>query len=231
MERFRLTTQETGLSLQDSQANFSPIIIDFNQMNKDWRYRGIGKNHDACKAIGLNKLKQNETLNLLDATAGLARDAFIFAKLGANVTMLERHPTLALMIETALEKLSDESLKQDLRLVFADAILYLQANDILYDVIYLDPMFADVDKRAKVKKDMQLLHGLIGENNDADTLLTLALAKAKKRVVVKRHKMSPFLGNHAPNHQIIGKSTRYDVYTSFNLSDAAKAQSPALETE
>ena len=231
MERFRLTTQETGLSLQDTQSNFTPIIIDFNQMNLDWKYRGIGKNHDACKAIGLNKLKQNESLTLLDATAGLARDAFIFAKLGASVTMLERHPSLALMIETALEKLSDESLKQKLRFIFSDAILYLQSNAISYDVIYLDPMFSDVDKRAKVKKDMQLLHGLIGENNDADALLTLALAKAKKRVVVKRHKMSPFLGNHAPNYQIIGKSTRYDVYTSFNFCDVAKDQSPALETE
>jgi 16S rRNA (guanine1516-N2)-methyltransferase len=213
LERFKLTTQETGLSLQDTQANFTPIIIDFNQMNLDWKYRGIGKNHDACKAIGLNKLKQNESLTLLDATAGLARDAFIFAKLGASVTMLERHPSLALMIKTALEKLSDESLKQKLRFIFSDAILYLQSNDISYDVIYLDPMFSDVDKRAKVKKDMQLLHGLIGENNDADALLTLALGKAKKRVVVKRHKTSPFLDNRAPNHQIIGKSTRYDVYT------------------
>lgn len=184
-------------------------MIDFNQMNADWPHRGIGKKHDSCRAIGLNKLKQNETITLLDATAGLARDAFIFAKLGAQVTMLERNPTLARMIETALENLSD---KTNLQFIFTDAITYLQSSHILYDVIYLDPMFSDVDKRAKVKKDMQMLHELIGENDDADILLTLALEKAKKRVVVKRHKLSPFLANQKPSHQIIGKSTRYDVY-------------------
>ncbi len=190
-------------------------MIDFNQMNLDWPHRGIGKKHDSCRAIGLNKLKQNETIALLDATAGLARDAFIFAKLGAQVTMLERNPTLALTLETALENLNDEALKQNLRFIFTDAITYFQSNDIQYDVIYLDPMFSDVDKRAKVKKDMQMLHELIGDNEDADLLLPLALKKAKKRVVVKRHKTSPFLGNQKPSHQIIGKSTRYDVYCRF----------------
>jgi len=211
-KRFSLTPEDAGIFLQDTQSNFSPIIIDFNQMNLDWPKRGIGKNHDSCKAVGLNKLKTDETMTLLDATAGLARDAFIFAKLGANVTMLERHPTLALMIETALEKFSDSALKQKMQFVFSDAITYLQSNNHIYDVIYLDPMFSDVDKRAKVKKDMQILHELIGENNDASLLLELALKNAKKRVVVKRHKTSEFLGNITPSHQIIGKSTRYDVY-------------------
>ncbi len=203
-------------------------MIDFNQMNLDWRYRGIGKNHDACRAIGLNKLKKNQTLYLLDATAGLARDAFIFAKLGAHVTMLERHPTLALMIKTALEKLNEESLIQQLKFIFSNAISYMQSNEINYDVIYLDPMFSDVNKRAKVKKDMQFLHELIGEDEDANLLLPLALTKAKKRVVVKRHKTSVFLNNCTPHHQIIGKSTRYDVY--FTFSDA-KAQPSALIKE
>lgn len=178
-------------------------------MNLDWPHRRIGKNHDSCRAVGLNKFSD---LTLLDATAGLARDAFIFAKLGAKVTMLERNPTLARLIEAALENLNDEILKQNLQFIFTDAITYLQSSDIAYDVIYLDPMFSDVDKRAKVKKDMQMLHELIGENEDADLLLPLALSKAKKRVVVKRHKTSPFLNNQKPSHQIIGKSTRYDVY-------------------
>lgn len=181
-------------------------------MNADWPKRGIGKNHDSCRAVGLNKIKSGKTITLLDATAGLARDAFIFAKLGAHVTMLERNPTLAVMIETALANLSDETLTQKLQFIFTDAITYLPSCDSTYDIIYLDPMFSDVDKRAKVKKDMQMLHALIGENDDADMLLELALNKAKKRVVVKRHKLSPFLNNQKPSHQIIGKSTRYDVY-------------------
>lgn len=185
------------------------MMIDFNQMNLDWPHRRIGKNHDVCRAVGLNKFSD---LTILDATAGLARDAFIFAKLGANVTMLERNATLAFMIETALENLSNETLKQNLHFVFTDAITYLESKDVQHDVIYLDPMFSDTDKRAKVKKDMQFLQELIGENEDADQLLQRALKKAKKRVVVKRHKLSPFLNDQKPHHQIVGKSTRYDVY-------------------
>lgn len=184
-------------------------MIDFNQMNFQWRYRSIGKNHNVCKAVGLNK---SSDLTILDTTTGLARDAFIFAKLGANVTMLERNPTLKIKLETALAELTDEILKQKLQFVFVDAIHYLQTTEDKYDVIYLDPMFSDPDSRAKVKKEMQSLHELVGEDHDADKLLALALTKAKKRVVVKRHKLLPFLGNQKSTHQVIGKSTRYDVY-------------------
>lgn len=185
------------------------MTIDFNQMHLDWPQRRIGKNHDLCRAVGLNKFSD---LTILDATAGLARDAFIFAKLGALVTMLERHEALISLLQTALDNLHDSALKNRLLFIPGDAIRYLQSCETSYDVIYLDPMFSDIDKRAKVKKNMQLLQALVGENHDADQLLSLALHKAKKRVVVKRHKLSPFLNHQTPHHQIIGKSTRYDVY-------------------
>jgi 16S rRNA (guanine1516-N2)-methyltransferase len=189
-------------------------MIDFNQMNTDWPQRRIGKNHAVSRAVGFNKYPE---LSILDATAGLARDAFIFAKLGANLTMLERNPKLAAMIETALADFNDDELKKNMRFIFSDTMTYLQSTHDVYDVIYLDPMFSDVDKRAKVKKDMQFLQELIGENHDADDLFRLALTKTKKRIVVKRHKLSPFLGNKKPHHQIIGKSTRYDVYLALSL--------------
>lgn len=192
-------------------------MIDFNQMNTDWPQRRIGKNHDLCRAVGLNKFSD---LTILDTTAGLARDAFIFAKLGAQVTMLERNPTLAAMIENALENSCNASLKQHLHFIFTDAIAYLQSTNIHHDIVYLDPMFSNVAKRAKVKKDMQMLQTLIGKNDDADDLFKLALVKAKKRIVVKRHRLSPFLANQSPHHQIIGKSTRYDVYMPLTFSHA-----------
>ncbi len=185
------------------------MMINFNQMNLDWLQRRIGKQHDVCRAVGLNKFSN---LTILDATAGLARDAFIFAKLGAHVTMLERHPTLIEHIKTALNELEDTALKQLLCFTPADAIEHLQSLETKYDVIYLDPMFADKDKRAKVKKDMQYLQEIVGENPDADQLLAAALPHANKRIVVKRHKLSPLLNQQQPHHQIIGKSTRYDVY-------------------
>lgn len=184
-------------------------MIDFNQMNLDWPFRRIGKNHDVCRAVGLNKFSD---LTILDATTGLGRDAFIFAKLGAKVTMLERHPTLIALLQSALDDFQDALLKQNLSFMPNEAADYLKICNLRYDIIYLDPMFSEIDKRSKVKKDMQFLQTLVGDDNDADQLLELALTKARKRVVVKRHKLSSFLANQAPHHQIIGKSTRYDVY-------------------
>lgn len=198
------------------------VMINFNQMNADWPQRRIGKNHDLCRAVGLNKYS---TLSILDATAGLARDAFILAKLGANVTMLERHPTLAHDMTIALENFNHEHLKKNLTFIFTDAIDYLTSTQHFFDIVYLDPMFAKIDKRSKAKKDMQVLQDIVKENLDADQLLALALNKAKKRVVVKRHKLSTFLNNQRPSYQIIGKSTRYDVYIiSYDIKNQSAAQ-------
>lgn len=192
-----------------SLINIADCLIDFNQMNKDWPKRRIGKNHDLSRAIGLNKFKD---LSILDATAGLARDAFIFLKLGAKVTLLERHPLLIPLLEKALDSLEDEDLKKRLSFIPKDAIIYLEQEKENYDCIYLDPMFSEIEKRATVKKEMQFLQQIVGENEDASILLSHALKKAKKRVVVKRHKLSPYLAERLPHHSIIGKSTRYDVY-------------------
>lgn len=43
---------------------------------------------------------------IVDATAGLGRDAFLLAFCGAEVTLVERHPVLALMLAQALDELA-----------------------------------------------------------------------------------------------------------------------------
>ena len=216
LPRFFLEVVHGILSVQDYEQCYAAMPLDFNHRNREWPRRRIHKNHAVCKAIGLHKLKLGHTLSILDATAGLAHDAFIFAKLGADVTMLERHSLLASWIDTALQQLEDVPLQQRLRLLRIDARDYLSSTPNRYEVIYLDPMFGTRDKRAQAKKPMQILHALMGENMDADALLPLALQKATQRVVVKRHKLSPFLGQQSPTYQILGSSTRYDIY----LSDA-----------
>jgi 16S rRNA (guanine1516-N2)-methyltransferase len=81
-----------------------------------------------------------------------------------------------------------------------------------YDVIYLDPMYPERSKSVLAKKEMQMLQKLIGHEEDAEHLLTAALAAAGKRVVVKRPKTAPPLADSSPTHSLSGKTTRYDVY-------------------
>jgi len=81
-----------------------------------------------------------------------------------------------------------------------------------FDVIYLDPMFPDSNKKRLSKKPMQVLEQIVGDDPDADELLPLAQQVAKNRVVVKRHQHSPWLANQKPTMSFFGKSHRFDVY-------------------
>jgi 16S rRNA (guanine1516-N2)-methyltransferase len=189
---------------------FQAPHIDFNQMDFQWQHRSIGVNHDLAKAIGVKKL---DYPHVLDATAGLARDAFILAKLGCKVTMLERHELLAAQLQIAVTQCESDELKSRLTFIASDSRDYLKNLEEKYEVIYVDPMFPEKNKSALVKKDMQTLQQLVGKDEDADELFELALSKAIKRVVVKRHRHAPLINNQKPSHSITGKSTRYDVYS------------------
>lgn len=84
-------------------------------------------------------------------------------------------------------------------------------------VVYLDPMFPERKKSAQVKKEMQSFHQVVGSDMDANDLLAPALDLALSRVVVKRPKIAPYLAEREPDHQIIGKSSRYDIYINRAL--------------
>jgi 16S rRNA (guanine1516-N2)-methyltransferase len=85
------------------------------------------------------------------------------------------------------------------------------------DVVYVDPMFPPRKKSAKVKKEMQAFHAIVGTDPDADDLLANALAVAQYRVVVKRPAGAGFLAETKPNYSLEGKSTRYDIYALKKL--------------
>ena len=209
--RFKLSQTENVLAICDTEKKFKPVTIDFNKLDHDWQHKAIGKNFDLCKAVGIKKIGQPESLNILDATAGLGSDSFILAKMGCIVTMLERNKTLAKMLKQALENFQNNALKNNLTLIQTNALEFLISCKN-FDVIYLDPMFPEKNNTALVKKEMQILQELIGNDSDSDQLLALAGKKAKKRVVIKRPKGAAYLGNQKPSHEIKGKSVRYDVY-------------------
>jgi 16S rRNA (guanine1516-N2)-methyltransferase len=192
------------------------VLVDFASDALTFRrLHGGGRSEAVAKAVGV---KGQHRPSVLDATAGLGRDAFILASLGCEVRMIERSPMVAALLADGLHRAAQHAelaswLPQKLRLlpgIASDLMQHWTAAKP--DVVYLDPMFPHRKKSALVKKEMRLFQQLLGPDEDADALLAPALALANKRVVVKRPAGAPYLANHKPALEMQGKANRFDIY-------------------
>ncbi len=221
--KFHLVFSSEGVSLLHAEGKESPLFVDFAAGAVDHRRKfGGGKNQDIAKAVGLNK---GFYPRVLDATAGLGRDAFVLASLGCQMVLQERSPIVyALLADGLLRAGKDADVAEIARrisLSFGSSLETMaQEGDEPIDVIYLDPMFPERNKSALVKKDMRFFHAVVGDDPDSDQLLTKAMTIDCARVVVKRPAKAEFLDGCKPSHQIIGKSIRYDVYVKRKLTSA-----------
>ena len=224
---FVLVFAADGVSLQQTGRKApGPVKVDFlSGAVNHRRLFGGGKGQMIAKAVGV---KARVKPRVLDATAGLGRDAFVLATLGCQVAMLERSPLVWALLNDGLQRAqldADAELAEivaRLSLSSMDARDYLQAPpaDVAPpDVIYLDPMFPSRGKSADVKKEMQAFHQVVGADTDAADLLASAQALATYRVVVKRPRKAPDLADVEPNYRLEGKSSRFDVYTRQKLPD------------
>lgn len=203
------------ISVQDKTAH--AIFAEFLAGSLGYRWlKGGGRNQAIARAVGLKAGVQQITV--LDATAGLGRDAFILASLGCTVQLVERSPIIATLLIDGLSRASQDPkgarVTQSMTVVSDDAkkILAAITPEDSPDVVYLDPMFPHCAKSALTKIEMRLIRNIVGDDKDADMLLPLALKKARKRVVVKRQRHAPILEGCAPSFVVKGKSNRYDIY-------------------
>jgi 16S rRNA (guanine1516-N2)-methyltransferase len=227
---FVLMFDEQGLALQQTGRKApGPIRVAFTEGALDHRRKfGGGKGQMIAKAVGI---KTGVFPRVLDVTAGLGKDAFVLAGLGCFVQLLERSPVVYALLADGLERAHQFATLQDrellhilqrMHLLAADSHTYLAGlkDSERPDVIYLDPMFPEREKTADVKKEMRAFHEIVGRDEDAGKLLEVALEKVKYRVVVKRPRKSPFLGEKHPGYQLEGKSSRYDIYTIKKLPES-----------
>jgi 16S rRNA (guanine1516-N2)-methyltransferase len=182
------------------------------------RIKGGGRNQLIAKAVGL---KPNVSPVVYDATAGLGKDAFVLASLGCHVFMAERNPWVRLLLEDGLRRAAIVAEnKPELKLIIERLKLVGTDAEELFEltltnppeVIYLDPMFPHPEKRALVKKDMQMLQHLVGEDGDAENLLDRALSIEVERVVVKRPRTDESIASKQASYVLEGKRNRYDIY-------------------
>lgn len=219
LEQYELLiwVDEKGVGLRQSGAKApNPVIIDF--VGGALGFRGKHSSHSKELVANAVGAKSGNTPKVLDATAGLGRDAFILASRGCEVTMLERSPVIALMLRDALKRASADaeiaSVVAKMQLYQADASDFMAAlkPDDYPEVVYLDPMFPERSKSASVKKEMRLLQQLLGADMDTQELFDAALKVATRRVVVKRPKLAPCISELKPHHVVEGKSGRFDIY-------------------
>ncbi len=199
------------------------LVVDFVGGAVGHRFRsGEGRGQPLAKAVGFSS---GVTPDIVDATAGLGRDAFFLASLGARVTLIERSATMHDLLAEGMERARAEGGRHAetvarMTLIHGDSRLLLpQLNP---QVVLIDPMHPPRDKTALVKKEMRLIRDIVGTDPDAVELMQVALEAAQNRVVLKWPlRAEPMPGVRKPSHQIAGKSTRYDVFVKAKLTTIA----------
>ncbi|MBY4890823.1 16S rRNA (guanine(1516)-N(2))-methyltransferase RsmJ [Pantoea endophytica] len=209
-----LTAEHLELRKLD-EPKLGGIFVDFVSGAMAHRRKfGGGRGEAVAKAVGI---KSGYLPDVVDATAGLGRDAFVLAALGCRVRMLERHPVVAALLDDGLRRGYQDAeiggwLRDRLTLLHAVSQQALCDVTPAPDVVYLDPMYPHRQKSAMVKKEMRVFQSLVGADDDADALLEPARRLAKKRIVVKRPDYAPPLAGVVTQDAVVTKSHRFDIY-------------------
>ncbi|WP_394124867.1 class I SAM-dependent methyltransferase [Psychrobacter nivimaris] len=236
---------------QLSQASTQPILLLDYKDKLSWLSDGlsVAPEWDKLQRRVVSAGRKSELLlqaakitsdsHVIDATAGFGHDSLILASTGAQVTMLEQQPLMALLLLAEQQRMSAlpnwQKLMSRLQIINTDALSYfanLEAGTVVdnattIDVVYLDPMFPEdsyqdsrTGKGAKVGKHMQALHQLARPPtlDEEQQLLDSAQAvvsryrQAQGRVVVKRPQYAPLLAEQPASESWHNEAVRFDGY-------------------
>ena len=236
---------------QLSQIATQPILLLDEKDKLSWLSEGlsVAPEWDKLQRRVVSAGRKSELLlqaakltadsQVIDATAGFGHDSLILASTGAQVTMLEQQPLMALLLLVEQLRMSTlpnwQKLMSRLQIINTDALTYFARfnnylgadNEQAIDVIYLDPMFPEdsyqdskTGKGAKVGKHMQALHQLAHPPtlDEEQQLLQSAQAVVSQngqkqgRVIVKRPQFAPLLADQQPSESWNNEAVRFDGY-------------------
>ncbi len=174
---------------------------------------GGGRGQALAKAMGL---RAGKTPMIVDATAGLGRDAFLLASLGAQVVLIERSEEMHSLLVQGMKRAVQEG-GEFREIIGRMTLMKGDAKDLLPELsgeaILIDPMHPPRNNSALVKRELRQVREIVGTDDDACDLVRVALETARNRVVLKwPAKADPINGIRSCSHKILGKSTRYDVF-------------------
>ena len=168
--------------------------------------KALSQKQPLAKAVGF----KGKPLNILDITAGWAKEAFLLSKAGCHVTAVESNPFVFHFVQKSL--LQKRISLTNLQFALDNSLNYLKniKETEKPDVIYMDPMFGN-KKKSLSQKSLVILKKIVGETKDKDLLFKYSLRKAKKRVVIKRHRLDPPF-KRKPLCTFKSRSICYDVF-------------------
>lgn len=151
---FSLQVGEHGLQLQQLGPDApGPVRVDFVEGGAAHRrLYGGGSGQMIAKAVGI---AQGVRPRVLDATAGLGKDAFVLASLGCEMSLIERQPLIGALLEDGLARAAEDfdvaPIVARMKLLKGNSIdVMLNWQGEPPQVIYLDPMFPHREKTALV---------------------------------------------------------------------------------
>ncbi|OOS07966.1 16S rRNA (guanine1516-N2)-methyltransferase [Moraxella cuniculi DSM 21768] len=166
----------------------------------------------------LQACKITQQMSVLDGTAGFGHDGLLLASAAARTTLCESHPVMALLLlyeyHLMLAVQNWQGLLGRIQIIHQDST-QLSGE---YDCVYLDPMFPKDSYKAKVGKQMQLLHDLAKPPtaDDEEVLFCRAMQQlsATGRLIVKRPIHAPYLAGRTPTQSVQNAAIRFDRYES-----------------
>lgn len=179
-----------------------PVLLDLEKEFRQWKRTLTSfRDQPLYRALGV---KGTDYPCVLDATCGLAGDSLQLLAYGCRVHSWERHPVPALMLLRAYEAWQ-HAVKSEWTLDLETFVIPAEAS-----IIYFDPMYSEVSKKALPRKEMRIFREVVGQDADAVEVAERLRAQ-KKRLIIKR---PPKSGELLPGVAFAqeGKAVRFDVY-------------------
>jgi 16S rRNA (guanine1516-N2)-methyltransferase len=155
---------------------------------------------------------------IFDLTAGLGSDAYRLAEAGYHVVGCERHPAVYAVLITGWMR--DRAIGR-VPAEVADRIEFRHAEsaDLLARIedpntgVYLDPMYPRPRRsKALPRRELQVLRQLLGEEEDAPSIVEAARLVSARVVVKRPHRAPPLVSD--VSFEIATKLVRFDVYVN-----------------
>ena len=201
-----------GLSFVKESINPKEVLhIDFLKGTLGWRLKRVNHERNLRKALG----KTDKELSIFDSTAGLLTDTMIFLSLGHKVVAVEQSKIIYSLVKDAI--LRAKNMIPELK-----NLIFLNDNSLNvyksiskgFDVIYLDPMYPSLHKKNKKSGRLENIKKILEIENltdNGENLVKEFFNLEYKKIILKRP--LKYRKNYSNiNYQVLGKTTRFDIY-------------------
>jgi len=209
LDEIRIVLLEDHAEIWDHTTRRHGLQVGWAQLDLRTGAGNLSHKQPLARAMG----KKVQTV--FDATGGWGHDAALLSCMGWTVTVVERHPVLAALLNLSLTEAQRHAdllaaIGGRLQVCQGEAAQLLTELPWTPDCVYLDPMFDPRKGSALPRKPAQLLQRIMKPDADATDLFNTARAHCR-RVVVKRPDDGEPLGA-PPDLTFKGRLVRYDVY-------------------